>query len=329
MINFLLLLEKHPVFTGFIPSFQEASKDLNLHMKVFIIDEDKTYQSQREKLKKFIIDHKITRLLSINAFIRENDILVNKEISDLTSCYIWFVDSMKFLTGEISNLKYYKGISSFEPSDLKSIAIYHIPIQYVPLTAGNKIFRNEPISMKKKYDISFVGLVAGSSKRLKVLNAVANHGKRKNYKMIFYGHFWHNSYWLKDRIGAFLFKQKYPALYSYVINKRITPLECADLYQKTKINLNIHVEHHTGFNCRTFEILEGRNFELTDEQVGLSPSFENNHDLVFYHDINELLQSIDYYLEHEKERENIAHNGQNFVKMNYKFVDSLRKALWL
>jgi len=44
---------------------------------------------------------------------------------------------------------------------------------------------------------------------------------------------------------------------------------------------------------------------------------------------NELLQSIDYYLEHEKERENIAHNGQIFVKMNYKFVDSLRKALWL
>ena len=91
--------------------------------------------------------------LSINAFIRKNDILIDQEISDLTSCYIWFVDSMKFLTGEISNLKYYKGISSFEPSDLKNTAICHLPIQYVPLTAGNKIFRNNTALIKKKYDI--------------------------------------------------------------------------------------------------------------------------------------------------------------------------------
>lgn len=328
MINFLLVLERHPVFTGFIPSFQEASEELKLNMKVFIVDEDKSYQKQRVELKKCILEYKIDRLLSINAFIRGNDILINEEISSLVSCYAWFVDSIKFLKSEIFNLKYYKGISSFEPEDLKYASTHHLAIKYVPLTAGNKIFRKK-FAFRKKYDISFVGLVAGSSKRLKILNAVAYHCKKYGYKMICYGHFWHNSYFLKNVIGAFLFKRKYPALYPYVINRRITPDECAGLYRETRINLNIHVEHHTGFNCRTFEILEGGNFELTDEQSGLNPPFKNKQDLVFYHNIDELLQSIDYYLNHKREREDIAQTGQLFVDLNYKFVDSLHKVLYL
>lgn len=143
MINFLLVLERHPVFTGFIPSFQEASEELKLNMKVFIVDEDKSYQKQRVELKKCILEYKIDRLLSINAFIRENDILINEEISSLVSCYAWFVDSIKFLKSEIFNLKYYKGISSFEPEDLKYASTHHLAIKYVPLTAGNKIFRKK------------------------------------------------------------------------------------------------------------------------------------------------------------------------------------------
>lgn len=58
MINFLLVLERHPVFTGFIPSFQEASEELKLNMKVFIVDEDKSYQKQRVELKKCILEYK-------------------------------------------------------------------------------------------------------------------------------------------------------------------------------------------------------------------------------------------------------------------------------
>lgn len=325
----LLLVANRSAVTGLIPSFQEAFFQLHIDGKVFIVNEDKIYQKQRKELKKYIVDHGIDRLLCINDFCQNGEYLVDQEIAELAHCHIWFVDSMYSMKTPDSTLSLYEKVSSFEPKDTALSSVYHKTIHYVPLTMGNNIFCTAPENVEKKYDISFVGLVSGSKKRLKILNAIAKYCKTNHKKMICYGHFWHDSHYLQKIIGSVKFYCKYPTLHSYVINQRISPAECAGLYKQTKINLNIHIPQHTGFNCRTFEILGNNNFELCDEQDNHVINFIDGKHLVFYHDEKEVVNLFDYYLKHPVERETIAQQGGTFVNEKYKFSDSVRKVLEL
>lgn len=326
-MKILLVIDSQPVFTGFIPSFEEACKELNAEMTFFIVDGDKSYEAQRIKLKNIICEENPNKLLCINDFCQNGNFLIDKEITQLTSCYIWFVDSMHLMKNFDYTLPFYSGISSFEPTDTTLSRKYNVPIQYVPVTAGKGLFCMNQTEEKKIYDVSFVGLVAGSKKRINVLNKIAEYCKLNNKKMICYGHFWHNSHWFQNIIGAFKFKRKYPILYSYVINKRISPKECASLYKRTKINLNIHIPQHSGFNCRTFEILGNENFELCDEQDNREIHFKNRKNIVFYHNADEAVRLLDYYLKHPEERKHIASEGAKFVNSKYKFVNSLKRVL--
>ena len=185
------------------------------------------------------------------------------------------------------------------------------------------------LNSKKCFYHQFATLVSGSEKRLKILNAIAKYCKTNHKKMVCYGHFWHNSHYLQKIIGSIKFYCKYPTLHSYVINQRISPDECADLYKQTKINLNIHIPQHTGFNCRTFEILGNNNFELCDEQDNHFINFIDRKHLVFYHNEKEVVSLFDYYLKHPVEREAIAQQGGIFVNEKYKFSDSVKKVLEL
>ena len=325
----LLLVANRASVTGLVPSFREAFLQLHLDGNVFVINEDERYFEQRERLKKYIITRKIDALLCINDFCQEGVYLIDQELTSLTQCYIWFVDSMHSMKTPDPNLSQYKKISSFEPTDVKFSSIYHRKIHYVPLTMGNKIFCTSPRNAEKKYDVSFVGLVSGSEKRLKILNAIAKYCKTNHKKMVCYGHFWHDSHCLQKIIGSIKFYCKYPILHSYVINQRISPAECAALYKQTKINLNIHIPQHTGFNCRTFEILGNNNFELCDEQDNHPINFLNGKHLIFYHNEEEAVSLFDYYLKHPVERNAIAQQGGKFVNENYKFSDSVKQVLGL
>lgn len=325
----LLLVANRSAVTGLIPSFKEAFLQLHLDGDVFIVNQDRVYQNQRKELKQYIVKHEINSLLCINDFCKDGKYLINQEIVKLVPCYIWFVDSMQSMKSPDPNLSQYKKISSFEPTDVKLSSIYHRKIDYVPLTMGHNLFCTSPGNTEKKYDVSFVGLVSGSEKRLKILNAIAKYCKTNHKKMVCYGHFWHNSHYLQKIIGSIKFYCKYPTLHSYVINQRISPAECADLYKQTKINLNIHIPQHTGFNCRTFEILGNNNFELCDEQDNHFINFIDRKHLVFYHNEKEVVSLFDYYLKHPVEREAIAQQGGIFVNEKYKFSDSVKKVLEL
>ena len=99
-------------------------------------------------------------------------------------------------------------------------------------------------------------------------------------KMLIYGHFWHNKHGYQRIIGALKFKNKYPALFSYINNSYITPVEANELYGKSKICINIHQDIHLGPNPRTFEILGNGNFQLCDNQDFTGIDLIDKQDLV-------------------------------------------------
>jgi spore maturation protein CgeB len=75
---------------------------------------------------------------------------------------------------------------------------------------------------------------------------------------------------------------------------------------------------------------------LTNATKGLDEVFKINkagepvtadQDLVVYYSANDLVEKIDFLLEHESIRVSIAHNGQNTVLENHKFVDRIAEMI--
>ena len=91
------------------------------------------------------------------------------------------------------------------------------------------------------------------------------------------------------------------------------------LVSQTKINLNFCTSQ--GASDRIYKILGAKGFLLSDDWIGREEHFQNGKDLVIYKNIQDLNEKIDYYLENEKERQEIADNGyetvQQFTRINW------------
>lgn len=94
--------------------------------------------------------------------------------------------------------------------------------------------------------------------------------------------------------------------------------EMPKVFKLSKINLNMTLKTiKTGIPLRAFDIMGSGGFLLTNFQQELLDYFEPNKDFVFYEDINDLIDKIDYYLFNEEERCEIANNGYQKVKSNH------------
>lgn len=96
-----------------------------------------------------------------------------------------------------------------------------------------------------------------------------------------------------------------------------------------KINLNISLKTiRTGIPLRVLDVLSCGGFLITNYQAELMEYFEPGVDLVIYEDVKDLICKVDYYLEHEKERKQIASNGRRKVKELFNFENKLEKILF-
>jgi spore maturation protein CgeB len=70
-------------------------------------------------------------------------------------------------------------------------------------------------------------------------------------------------------------------------------------------------------NMRTFETTGCGAFLLTENFDNLDQYFETGKEIETYHDERELIDKIDYYLAHHKERQEIARRGQQRCLSDY------------
>jgi spore maturation protein CgeB len=100
------------------------------------------------------------------------------------------------------------------------------------------------------------------------------------------------------------------------------------IFHCSKINLNVTSKTiQTGIPLRVFDVLGCGGFLITNYQAELCEYFEPGVDLVVYEDLADLEQKVDYYLEHEEERKQIADNGYRRVCENYTYDIMLEKIL--
>ncbi|NOZ26199.1 MAG: glycosyltransferase [Nitrospirae bacterium] len=135
-------------------------------------------------------------------------------------------------------------------------------------------------NLEKIYDVGFVGSL-NQQRRVDLLNAIGKH------------------------VGLY---------YERCFLERM-----AEVYSRSRIVFNNAVNND--LNMRVFEVLCSGSLLLTDEAdgSGLTDLFKDRKHLVIYHDKDELVELVKYYLDNDDEREKIAAEGMKEVLQKHTY----------
>ena len=312
---FAILSKRHEE----ILKISAAVRNLNCDCKIFYADTFADYHSYLQKkidqilqrklsaeylkkisaqAKKEIAEYNPDKILFINCPL--SDDTVQEIISGSHKYYFYFVDPVE----NIELLQREKNISCIGLYDINSYKkLRELGVQnikFLPL-GYNCDYENVP-QVEKDIDIFWIG--TPNKARLKILSAVAKEAKANGWNFQCYSPFWGWQYFWKK----WIFQVKYPELYHCAVNQELSSKEVAEKYSRSCICLNIHNYNIDSFNPRTYEILASGSFLLTDERKeydGLVPG----EDLAYYSSVENLPEKIEYYLQHDEEREKIAKCG--------------------
>lgn len=105
-------------------------------------------------------------------------------------------------------------------------------------------------------------------------------------------------------------------------------MDVATVYMGSKINLNISLKGIEGGTIqRVMDVMGAGGFVLSNYCEETAELFEEDKEIVMYKTPEELFEKVDYYLKHDKEREQIALAGHRKVIACYTYEEKLKKLL--
>lgn len=141
---------------------------------------------------------------------------------------------------------------------------------------------------------------------------------------------YHNLIELSKRHNVSLYTNSDTSDLIRVINKGSVDYwsEMPVVFRNSKINLNMTIPNiKSGIPLRCFDVMGSGGFLLTNFQAEIPLFFEDGKDLVCYHSQEDLLEKVEYYLEHDEEREAIARSGYEKVRRDHNYVDRIDELL--
>lgn len=100
--------------------------------------------------------------------------------------------------------------------------------------------------------------------------------------------------------------------------------EMPKVFRLSKINLNMTLRTiQSGIPLRGMDIMGAGGFLLSSYQADFFPDFVPGEHFDYYADETELLEKTEYYLSHEKERQQIAENAAQKIKESYRMEQLL------
>ena len=100
------------------------------------------------------------------------------------------------------------------------------------------------------------------------------------------------------------------------------------VFKYSDINLNITLRSiQRGIPLRCFDIMGCGGFLLTNYQEDMLQFFEPGKDFVYYESKNDLMDKIDYYLEHEDERKQIVQSGHEKITAFHTYEQRLAEII--
>ena len=95
-------------------------------------------------------------------------------------------------------------------------------------------------------------------------------------------------------------------------------VEMPGVFRSSKININHTMRSiRTGLPQRIWDVMGSGGFLLTNDQEEIPEYLEPGRHLETYRNTEELIRKVDYYLEHDEERRQIAYEGYEAVKANH------------
>lgn len=182
-------------------------------------------------------------------------------------------------------------------------------ISYLSEKEEEAVFQKYAIDKRYYFESMYLARKANEIERTEILNTLAEH-----YKVTLYTD--------KKQLNEGCFKRV-----------RICPWvdywkEMPKVFHLSRINLNITSRSiESGIPQRVFDVLAVGGFMLTNFQPELEDIFEPGVDLDIYHDMEELLDKVGYYLKHEDIRIRIAMNGYQKVRSFHSYEARMRDVL--
>lgn len=202
-----------------------------------------------------------------------------------------------YLEGMMEAQQKLYGVSIVEPMLTDDIvkSLYDIfPIDENPLLVEPSEYRYSEYVIKRKIT---------QLERIAMLSLIGNKAKEENYNAKLY------TVNPDTRISGFK-------------NMGVAPYdtEMPLVFNQSKININITLRSiKNGIPLRCIDIMSAGGFLLSNYQEDLCIDFVPGEEFDFYGDREEMLQKIEYYLSHEKERQEIAENARERIKRDYSF----------
>lgn len=116
--------------------------------------------------------------------------------------------------------------------------------------------------------------------------------------------------------------------------RRITDIEARMIYQRSLININLHSSSNPDsfgggdfVNPRTFELAGLGAFQLIDRRELLPLHFDPEDELVVLHTWEDMKTAIDYFLEHDVEREHFAKKARERVLQEHTYKHRAREII--
>lgn len=253
--------------------------------------------------------------------------ILKKFKQDKVKTAMWFVEDYQVFPywQSIAPLYDYFFIIQKEPflTKLKEINVEHA--FYLPLAASPDFHKKEELTQQEQEyygaDLGFMG--AGYPNRRMAFRALL----RYDFKI-----------WGSDWDGDTLL-----AKYVQKNGERVTPLESVKIYNANTINLNLHssiqaqelVTQGDFVNPRTFELASMQAFQLVDKRDLMSELFicgdlknpHENMELATFSSMEELHESIDFYLKNPEKCREIAYNARKRIEKDHSYKKRMETLL--
>ena len=101
-----------------------------------------------------------------------------------------------------------------------------------------------------------------------------------------------------------------------------------NVFHDSRINLNISLRSiKTGIPLRCMDIMACGGLLLSNFQADFFHDFVPGEDFDYYENKEDMLSKVEYYLDHEKERAEIAANGQQKIRDFFTIEAVLKRIL--
>ncbi len=312
---------KHKVFRfepGYKYKFNNAfnRKFNNIKMSLYndFFSKINYIKKQNSKpLLKIIVTEKIDLTIVLHDFLLPEEVSIIKEKTK-SPIVLWFPDALSnfkksmFLIAKYDFLFFVdKYIVEELKNDLK-LNTYFLPQACYP-KYHNKVELTVKDLEKFACDIANAGNMYPSR--------IALYKQLQKYDLKMWGS--PPAVWAKDN-----------SLHKIMQNQVVHNHEKSKAFNAAKIVLNnLHPAVINGVNKRTFEIDGCGGFQITKYRPIVESLFENDKEIVTYSKFDELIEKIDYYLNHENERKIIAEAGMKRAHKDHTYEVRLKEMLKL